>query len=188
VTTSSTARVVRWDRDRFAARRDEVLEVYAEAMAVPPVAARARRGVIAGHLDRKGLTVVAAVDDDDALVGIAYGYLGGRGQWWHDHVRAALVESLGDAAARDWLVGAFEVCELHVRPPAQGAGLGRRLLGALLEEQPSGTAVLTTPDAETRARSFYRAAGWVDLARRLVFPGDPREFAVLGLRLHRPSA
>lgn len=185
---ADTARVVRWDRDTFAARRDEVLEVYAEAMDVAPVAARARRGVLTGHLDRRGLTVVAAVDSHDALVGIAYGYLGGRGQWWHDHVREALVQAHGTAVADDWLTGAFEVCELHVRPPAQSSGLGRRLLDTLLEGQPSATAVLTTPDAETRARRFYRAAGWTDLVRRLVFPGDPREFAVLGLRLAPPAA
>jgi ribosomal protein S18 acetylase RimI-like enzyme len=183
-----TARIVAWDRDTFAARRDDVLDVYAVAMEVSPVAARARRGVLAGHLDRRGLTVVAAVDEGDALVGLAYGYLGGRGQWWHDHVRAALDASLGRDAAAAWLDGAFEVCELHVRPEAQGTGLGRRLLDALLAGQTAATAVLTTPDAETRAREFYRRQGWVDLARRLVFPGDPREFAVLGLRLEPRSA
>jgi ribosomal protein S18 acetylase RimI-like enzyme len=183
----SGVRVVPWDRATFSARRDEVLDVYAEAMQVPPVAARARRPVIAGHVDRKGLRAVAAVDQRDSLVGIAYGYVGGRGQWWHDHVRSALVVTLGDEPARRWLDGAFEVCELHVRPAAQRSGLGRRLLDTLLEDQPSSTAVLTTPDAETRARGFYRSAGWVDLVRNLVFPGDPRPFAVLGLRLPPPK-
>jgi ribosomal protein S18 acetylase RimI-like enzyme len=174
--------VVRWDRDAFAARRDEVLEVYAEAMGVDPVAARARRGVLAGHLDRTGLTAVAALLDG-RLVGIAYGYVGRRGQWWHDHVHAALVEQQGREAADSWLGGAFEVCELHVRPEHQAQGLGRTLLDVLLEGQHAATAVLTTPDDETRARGFYRAGGWVDLARDVVFPGDPRGFAVLGRRL-----
>ena len=87
------------------------------------------------------------------------------------------------AAAEVWLASAFEVCELHVLPASQGTGLGRELLDALLIGRPARTAVLTTPDSETRARSFYRSAGWVDLLRRLRFPGDPREFAVLGLRL-----
>ena len=176
-------RVVRWTPQEFGARRDDVLDVYAEAMDVPPVAARARRPVVEGHVQRAGLTAVAAVDDDDRLVGIAYGYVGSPGQWWHDQVRAALRQHYGDDVARDWLHGAFEVCELHVRPEAQGTGLGRRLLDTLLEGQPARTAVLTTPDAETRARGFYRAGGWVDLVRRMRFPGDPREFAVLGLRL-----
>ena len=171
-----------WDRTTFARRRDEVLDVYAEAMGVSPVAARARRTVLAGHLDREGLRTVAALDDG-VLVGIAYGYVGRRGQWWHDHVHAALVAQQGRAAADGWLRGAFEVCELHVRPAHQMQGLGRTLLDALLEGCGAPTAVLTTPDEETRARGFYRAAGWVDLARDVLFPGDPRAFAVLGLRL-----
>ena len=171
--------VVRWTGRQLAARAAEVLEVYAEAMDVPPEAARARHPVLMGHLDRDGFDAVAALDDADRLVGVAYGYVGRAGQWWHDQVRSAL--SVADA--REWLEGAFEVCELHVRPEAQGGGLGRSLLDALLVGTASPTAVLTTPDSETRARGFYRAAGWVDLARRLRFPGDPREFAVLGLRL-----
>ena len=170
--------VVRWSGAQLGARATEVLEVYAEAMQASPEVARARHGVLTGHLDRDGFDAVAALEDD-RLIGVAYGYVGEPGQWWHDQVRAAL----SAADAREWLDGAFEVCELHVRPEAQGRGLGRELLDALLAGSSSPTAVLTTPDLETRARSFYRAAGWVDLVRRLRFPGDPREFAVLGLRL-----
>ena len=168
-----------WDRETMWRRRDDVLDVYAEAMAVTRSAARSRRSIVASHLDRDGLRAVAAVEDDGTLTGIAYGYLGSEGQWWHDQVRA----SLPDDVAEEWLRGAFEVCELHVRPHAQGRGLGRALLDTLLADQPARTAILTTPDSETRARGFYRAAGWVDLRRELVFPGDPRSFAVLGLRL-----
>lgn len=181
--TPAAVRVLRWDRSTLAARRDDLLEVYAEAMQVPPAAARARRGVVTGHLDRDSLDAVAAVDDADRLVAFGYGYVGDRGQWWHDHVRTALVAHLGEPAASSWLDGAFEVCELHVRPEHQGHGLGRLLLDTLLARQNAPTALLTTPDEQTRARSFYRAAGWQDLVRSLVFPGDPRRFAVLGLRL-----
>jgi ribosomal protein S18 acetylase RimI-like enzyme len=170
--------VVRWTGSELGRRATEVLEVYAEAMEVAPEAAAARHGVLADHLVREGFRAVAAVDGP-RLVGVAYGYVGGPGQWWHDQVRSALSPD----AAREWLEGAFEVCELHVRPPQQGRGLGRDLLDTLLAGAPSATAVLTTPDRETRARGFYRSAGWVDLARRLRFPGDPREFAVLGLHL-----
>jgi GNAT superfamily N-acetyltransferase len=90
---------------------------------------------------------------------------------------------MGPRLAKEWLRDAFEVCELHVRPPLQGLGLGRDLLVQLLGQTRALTAVLTTPDAETRARTFYRDAGWVDLVRDLRFPGDPRSFAVLGLEL-----
>jgi ribosomal protein S18 acetylase RimI-like enzyme len=167
--------LVHWDRDELARRRDDVLDVYADAMEVSRSAARARRPIVTAHLERRGLRSVAAVTDDDALVGIAYGYVGAAGQWWHDQVRAALRPDL----AERWLDHSFEVCELHVRPALQGQGLGRALLDLLLEGPPAPTAVLTTPDRETRARAFYRAGGWVDLVRGMVFPGDPRVFAVL---------
>ena len=170
--------LVDWDRVALGARADEVLEVYAEAMNVSRSSARTRRSVLAGHLERPGLKAVAAVDGE-RLVGITYGYRGAPGQWWHDQVRAAMDREL----AAVWLADAFEVCELHVRPPLHGTGVGRGLLAQLLSQAGSETAVLTTPDTETRARRFYRIGGWVDLVRDLRFPGDPRSFAVLGLRL-----
>ncbi len=173
-----SVRLVEFDRTEFAQRRDEVLDVYAEAMQVHPEAAWSRRSILASHLELAGLCAVGAFDDE-RLVGIGYGYLGAPGQWWHDQVRSALSER--DVAR--WLDGAFEVCELHVRPAYQGTGLGRRLLDRLLPGAPVRTAILTTPDHETRARRFYRAGGWVDLALDLHFPGDPRAFAVLGLHL-----
>ena len=167
--------LVQWSRDELAIRRDDVLAVYADAMGVPPSVAQGRRSIITAHLERRGLRTVAAMTGQRTLVGIAYGYLGAPGQWWHDQVRAALT----GAQAGRWLDGSFEVCELHVRQAVQRTGLGRRLLEQLLAGPPAPTATLTTPDAETRARSFYRAGGWVDLARDLIFPGDPRAFAVL---------
>lgn len=167
-----------WDRNQLAGCIGEVLEVYAEAMEVQPSAARGRRTVMRDHLDRDGLRSVAAVDGP-RLVGIGYGYVGGPGQWWHDHVRKALLPE--QAAA--WLDGAFEVCELHVRPALQGTGVGRAVLEQLLGSTPAATSVLTTPDTDTRARRFYRSGGWLDLVHGLVFPGDPRSFAVLGRHL-----
>jgi ribosomal protein S18 acetylase RimI-like enzyme len=169
--------VAPWTRQQLADGRDALLDVYAEAMGVDPKVARSRRSIVTGHLDRRGLGAMAA-HDGDRLVGVAYGYVGEPGQWWHDQVR----EAMDPPTAARWLPGAFEVCELHVRPAHQGLGLGRQLLDGLLQGR-TGCALLTTPDAETRARRFYRQAGWVDLVRDLRFPGDPRSFAVLGLDL-----
>jgi GNAT superfamily N-acetyltransferase len=171
-----------WTPAELADRGDEVLDVYAEAMDVPRPQAGMRKSILATHSGRIGLRAVAAVDSAERLVGIAYGHLGEPGQWWHDQVMTALEVHRGVRAAATW-EGAFEVCELHVRPALHGTGLGRTLLGRLLEGPPASTALLTTPDLETRARGFYRAGGWEDLVRRMRFPGDPREFAVLGLRL-----
>ncbi len=174
-------RVVAWDRNQLQAGAEEVLDVYAAAMEVPRPHAAGRRSILLAHLDRDGLRAVAARDPGGRLVGVGYGHLGAAGQWWHDRVRSALADAVGTPAAEVWLGSTFEVCELHVLPACQGTGLGRELLDALLFGTPARTAVLTTPDVETRARAFYRAAGWVDLLRRLRFPGDPRVFAVLGL-------
>jgi len=169
--------------EQLGARSEEVLDVYREAMAVDPGAAAARRSILQAHLGRDGLRAVTAVDGS-RMVGVAYGYPGVAGDWWHDQVR----RSLTPEQAQDWLADAFEVCELHVRPELHGTGLGRALLDALLSGPPARTAVLTTPDQDTRARRFYRLGGWEDLRRGLVFPGDPRVFAVLGKRLEPPRA
>jgi ribosomal protein S18 acetylase RimI-like enzyme len=173
-----TVQLVELDRTQLGARVEEVLDVYAEAMEVPRDSARSRRSIIAAHLQRGGLRAVVALDGE-RMVGVAYGYQGRPGQWWHDQVQEALTPQ----QAQEWLDGAFEVCELHVRPALHGTGIGRDLLAALLAGLDCRTAVLTTPDVETRARRFYRDGGWVDLRRDLRFPGDPRTFAVLGLRL-----
>lgn len=178
-------RLADWDRAALARGMEQVLDVYADAMQVPRPLARGRRSIMTAHLDREGLLAVAGVDDAGRLVGITYGYVGACGQWWHDQVQVALVDALGAEPAWHWLRGAFEVCELHVLPACQGTGLGRALLDRLLAQTPAPVALLTTPDSDTRARGFYRAAGWTDLARMLRFPGDPRDFAVLGLRLDR---
>jgi GNAT superfamily N-acetyltransferase len=167
-----------WDRVELSARCDDVLAVYAAAMEVPYGVALARRGILLSHLDRRDLQAVAALEDDE-LVGVAYGYRGEPGQWWHDQVAAALSRE----QRKRWLKDAFEVCELHVLPDHQGIGLGQHLLGTLLAQSDASTAGLTTPDHETRARRFYRAGGWQDLVVGMQVPGDPRSFAVLGLPL-----
>jgi GNAT superfamily N-acetyltransferase len=164
--------------DGLRARTDDVLDVYAEAMGVRRRDAAGRRSIVAIHLQRDGVRAVGALDGE-RLVGVAYGYRGGPGQWWHDKVREALTPE----QAATWLDGAFEVCELHVRPALHGLGVGRALLAALLDGCGAATAVLTTPDGPTRARDFYRAGGWVELRDGVVFPGDPRSFAVLALAL-----
>jgi ribosomal protein S18 acetylase RimI-like enzyme len=91
--------------------------------------------------------------------------------------------ALDPEAARQWLMDAFELSELHVLPDYQGSGIGRRLLNSLAADLTHSAMLLSTPDADTRAFRLYRATGFVDLARNYLFPGDARPFAVLGARL-----
>jgi ribosomal protein S18 acetylase RimI-like enzyme len=160
----------------------EALTVYGLAMGYDAAVVAGRYGYAVQHTERPGFRAVggfAPTPDGEQLVGFGYGYLVAPGQWWHDQVRAALDRR----TAKRWLPGAFEVCELHVHPDTQSRGLGRRLLHALVEGVDAPAALLSTPDADTKAFRLYHADGFVDLARGHHFPGDARPFAILGARL-----
>lgn len=171
--------LVHWAPEDLLARLDDVLTVYAEAMEYPADLVAARRGFVAAHTHYEGFRAVATLDNDDRLLGFSYGYLSASGQWWHEQVRSGL--SRGDA--RRWLSDCFELVELHVRPDAQGHGLGYAQLRALLDGATERTVLLSTPEApreDSRAWRLYRRTGFTDVLRHFHFPGDDRPFAVLG--------
>jgi GNAT superfamily N-acetyltransferase len=128
------------------------------------------------------------------LAGFTYGFHGAPGQWWHDVVAGALALSFASAsrapsaypapgAGVAWLDDSFEVAELHVRPAYQGMGIGRELLLRLTSGRPERTAVLSTADAESRARRLYRGVGFIDLLTGFRFSGGEPPYAVMGARL-----
>ena len=82
-----------------------------------------------------------------------------------------------------WLDDSFEVAELHVRPAYQGMGIGRGLLLRLTSGRSERTAVLSTADAESRARRLYRGVGFTDLLTGFRFSGGEPPYAVMGARL-----
>jgi ribosomal protein S18 acetylase RimI-like enzyme len=172
-------RLVPWTPDDLSRRLDDVIAVYGEAMGYSPDLLDARRGYIGTHLRRSGFRAVATVTTDGRLIGFGYGYASSPGQWWHDQVRGAL-----DLQAREaWLTDCFEVVELHVRPAAQGHGIGARQLRALLGVATGSTTLLSTPEADektSRAWRLYRRFEFVDVIRHFHFPGDSRAFAILG--------
>jgi ribosomal protein S18 acetylase RimI-like enzyme len=185
--TKPSTRVIelptRWLKDHM----HEALTIYGLAMGYDSAVVAGRYGYAIQHTERPGFRAVGAFAETgmdggppaEVLVGFGYGYLIAPGQWWHDQVRAALDRR----TAKKWLPGAFEVCELHVHPDHQSQGLGRRLLHALVADLPYPAALLSTPDADTKAFRLYHADGFVDLARNYHFPGDSRPFAILGARL-----
>lgn len=179
---TSETRLVRWEAGQFAARIREAMVIYADAMGYPAAVVDNRIGHATAHTERAGFRAMAALDGEDAMLGFGYGYTTAPGQWWHDQVRAA-IGGLGP----QWLPGSLELCELHVTPDRQGAGLGRALLLHLLEDAPQPAVLLSTPEGDTRAWRLYRSLGFVDLARQHLFPGDSRPFAVLGARLPLPA-
>jgi ribosomal protein S18 acetylase RimI-like enzyme len=172
-------RLVPWQPHDLARRLDDVIDVYGEAMNYRAELLQTRRGYVAAHLRRPGFRAVATLTTDGHVAGFGYGYTSAPGQWWHDQVSAAL----DDADRKTWLADCFEVVELHVRPPAQGHGIGSRQLRALLMMAGGTTTLLSTPEADeqdSRAWRLYRGFGFVDVLRHFHFPGDERAFAVLG--------
>lgn len=178
------ARIVRWGPAEFVPRVREAMGIYAAAMGYSPTVAENRASYATGHADRPSFRAVAALDDHDAMLGFGYAYASEPGQWWHDQVRRALTREL----ARSWLRACLELCELHVTPGCQGAGIGRAVLLQLLEDAAQPAVLLSTPEGDTRAWRLYRSLGFLDLARNHVFPGDSRPFAVLGARLPLQTA
>ncbi|MER7003432.1 GNAT family N-acetyltransferase [Dactylosporangium sp. NPDC000555] len=175
-------RLVRWHGEDLVERLDDVIAVYGEAMGYSVQLLQTRRGYVAGHTRREAFQAVATLDDDDNLLGFGYGYRGTSGQWWHDQVRSALKRD----ARKHWLTDCFELVELHVRPLAQGHGIGARQLHELLTNAAQQTVLLSTPEAPeatSRAWRLYRRFGFVDVLRHFNFPGDDRPFAVLGRAL-----
>jgi ribosomal protein S18 acetylase RimI-like enzyme len=183
--------------------------VYTAAMNPPERMLAGREAILERHAGNPGFRGLAAVlsrgedlprEDSlgGVLAGFTYGFHGVPGQWWHDTVAGALALLSGSsrpswfsgasaAKGRDagtaWLDNSFEVAELHVMPAYQGMGIGRELLIRLTTGRPERTAVLSTADAESRARRLYRGVGFTDLLTGFRFSGAEPPYAVMGAML-----
>jgi ribosomal protein S18 acetylase RimI-like enzyme len=133
--------------------------------------------ILPRHTQRRGFRFLAARDEDGMLAGFVYGYLGGPGEWWHDHVAAAL----GPEEVSRWLApGHFELVELGVRPDVRRRGLGGRLHDELLARVDAPTAVLSTEQDNEPALALYRNRGWELIVDELSFGSEYPPFVVLG--------
>ena len=168
-------------RTTCSARLDDVVAVYGRGDGLPARAAADPARLHGRPRPPARFRAVATLDDEDTLLGFGYGYRPAPGQWWHDQVRGALRRD----ARKYWLADCFEVVELHVRPAAQGHGLGARQLRALLAWPTADRAAVHPGGAEQTSRAWrlYRRFGFVDVLRHFIFPGDDRPFAVLGREL-----
>lgn len=185
-TMSSKCTFVSLTPAEFRDRLPEALTLYVSAMRYPQGTAEQRAPMWLAHMLRDGWRNRCAIDADGALVGVAYGYRGLPGQWWHEQVRKGLAERSEPrqgAPERAWLADYFELTELHVRPESQGSGIGGELLRMLLDDIPQGAVLLSTPEGRTRAWQLYRRLGFTDVLRDYHFAGDPRPFAILGRTL-----
>ena len=122
------------------------------------------------------------------LAEFAYGFHGGGGQWWHDLVSRTTASVLGTRAANDWFGDSLEIAEVHVLPSYQGRGTGLAMMLRLTAGRPERAAVLSTMDANTRARRLYRGLGFTDLLTGFTFPGTGLPYAIMGAPLPLPGA
>jgi ribosomal protein S18 acetylase RimI-like enzyme len=175
VSRLSSTELVRLEADEVLARRAEIAAVWTWV-------SDDRVGeILPRHAERDAFMFVAAVDAGGHIVGFAYGYCGGPGQWWHDAVRAAM----SPAQRKRWLrPGHVELAELHVAPAWRRRGLGNRLHDELLATYPDApTSLLSTQTGNAPALALYEGRGWRVVVPELRFaaPGEP--YAILGLEL-----
>jgi ribosomal protein S18 acetylase RimI-like enzyme len=164
---------------------DQLMGVYKAAMNPPERQLAGRETIMERHAANPDFRALAAVDPGSGagIAGFCYGFHGLPGQWWHDIVAAALASierAHGDGDGMAWLADSFEVAELHVMPQWQGRGIGRALLLELASSRPERTAVLSTQDAESRAKRLYRSVGFTDLITGFRFSGGDVAYAVMG--------
>ncbi|MBV9312772.1 MAG: GNAT family N-acetyltransferase [Pseudonocardia sp.] len=176
-------------KEEFLAHLTEALEVYVLAMGYPKATIKQRAPLWREHTYRPGWRAIGAISSKGRLIGLAYGYIGAGGQWWHDEIQRGL--RAADPTKQSWLTDYFELSELHVLPQAQGGGIGERLLRGLLSDVTTATVLLSTPEIDParpgRAWRLYRRLGFVDVLRAYYFVGDSRPFAVLGRQLPLPD-
>jgi ribosomal protein S18 acetylase RimI-like enzyme len=175
---TAAVKLVALDGAGFGKYVDASVEVYVVAMGKPRDVVPARRSITSRHLTNPGLRAVIA-QNEDGLIGFAYGYHGEPGQWWHD----AVAEALDSTARQQWLANAYEVAELHVLPAWQRQGIGRHLLYELCRDVGRSTVVLSAIDHETPARQLYRSFGFRDLLCDFTFAGSGERYAVMGRTL-----
>ena len=190
--------------EQFTAELDALTQIYALAMDAPAAELPGRMAIMERHAGYPAFrAVVAAIPagpdagpdprpgpgrgrdtgttgDRGAAIGFAYGFHGSAGQWWHDVVRQNLTAQQGSDAAGQWLGDSFEFAEVHVRPVYQGRGTGRAMMHRLATGRPERTAVLSTPDGQTRARRLYYSLGFADLLPAFTFPGAGPPYAIMG--------
>ena len=198
------------DAGGFLANLDACTSVYAAAMNPPGYQLPGRYSIMERHAGYAAFRAVAVIQlsgdgpagngpagnwpaghgpaghgpaANGALVGFAYGFHGEGGQWWHDLVSLAVANALGRQAADHWLADSFEIAEVHVLPQHQGQGTGLAMMQRLAAGRQEQTAVLSTMDADTRARRLYRGLGFTDLVAGFMFSGTEVPYAIMGAPL-----
>ncbi|MFE9367759.1 GNAT family N-acetyltransferase [Streptomyces sp. NPDC006978] len=163
----------------LADRVDEALAVQALAFDLSQDEIDVRRHIVLRHLDDPRARALGATAADGRLVGFVYGLPNSRTHWWSTVVEPYLRATGSDG----WLDDSFVITELHVHPGFQQRGIGRSLITTITDAVGLPRSILSAIDTESPARGLYRALGYQDLARQVLFPSAPKPYAVMGAPL-----
>lgn len=163
----------------LAARVDEALAVQAVAFGLSQDEVDVRRHIVLRHLDHPQARALGATTPAGRLVGFVYGLPNNRAHWWSTVVEPYLRAT----GSSQWLDDSFVITELHVHPEFQQRGLGRSLITTITDAVDLPRSILSAIDTESPARGLYRALGYQDLARQVLFPSAPKPYAVMGAPL-----
>ncbi|MEO8541293.1 MAG: GNAT family N-acetyltransferase [bacterium] len=158
------------------------IAVYGEAFSRPPYSdpdrgMEIRQRIRDTHAGRLGFQLLVACTGPERVAGMAYGYHGANGQWWHDTV----VRALPAPEAAEWLGDSYELVEIAVHPAMQGLGIGAGLIGRLLEGRTEASCVLSTR-TDSEAHRLYRRLGFEEL-KEMPFTTGGYPFFVMGKKL-----
>uniref|UniRef100_A0AAU1LYM1 GNAT family N-acetyltransferase n=1 Tax=Streptomyces sp. NBC_00148 TaxID=2903626 RepID=A0AAU1LYM1_9ACTN len=163
----------------LADRVDEALAVQALAFGLSQDEIDVRRHIVLRHLDDPRARALGATAADGRLVGFVYGLPNSRTHWWSTVVEPYLRATGSDG----WLDDSFVITELHVHPGFQQRGIGRSLITTITDAVGLPRSILSAIDTDSPARGLYRALGYQDLARQVLFPSAPKPYAVMGAPL-----
>lgn len=128
------------------------------------------------HYTYEGFKGIALLNEEEQLIGFAYGYTSLPGQYYH----GLLSNALNPSEYEQWLSDCFEVVELAVDPDFRRQGHAKTLMTELLKEVKQKTAILTTQTDNPSARSLYDSMGWV-IVKEPFYPGVPENpFVIMG--------
>ena len=165
---------------------NDILSVYKVSFEPPPWQKgdeenlRAFEGMMRRHMSRPGFRAVAARNGrTGTLIGFAYGYVSGQGQYFHDAVQKTLRKRF----LSHWLTDCFELVVVAVTPEYQSKGIGGRLHDEIMVGLQCTRAILSTqPDAVPAMRMYLRR-GWKILVEEFEFPGDKQPYLLMGWQL-----
>jgi ribosomal protein S18 acetylase RimI-like enzyme len=163
---------------------DAVVDIYARVFGAPVESRQMFPPMLAHHSTREGFRCCLAEaagsrqTGGGPIVGFAYGYRSGPGQYWRDQVAAVLKPEEAERRLGD----NFELAEFGVLPEYQGRGVGSRLHDAILTDIPYRTAALSTlrfPE-DSVALKMYRKRGWQVIRDNFRFTGHRDPYVIMG--------